>query len=264
MPLTVACAAILAALPLQGHVIRLEKTERTVVYEFRGTAVRQYLGGRAAPESRRGEFSGRYEVATVIDADKLAVVGKTYEASSPDLAASDLARGKGGIWRGDPFAYGYRYTWDGKDAIPFALSVPFWPFGWAPIVPDRGLKIGDRYTIEVEIPTQSFLEDDPVGKFKLPVTLQFTGPKYGDVRTYGFRYETDAAIDAKVNHPEDPELTLKGSVKIEGTIDVTREDGRIERSLVLLTVDIGLEGPGYPFGFSKCKGVYTAKFDRVR
>ncbi|MCH8273930.1 MAG: hypothetical protein IH851_03995 [Armatimonadetes bacterium] len=263
------CACGLAPAQGQGHEIRYPLEEGTVEYRFRGGVVRSYYGSVDAPVRRRADVSGVFTVKTERADGEWVVVGRAREAkvtldgrpASAEVAAAVAA----GVWRRAVKGGEAVYSVDGSPAVPSALNAPLWPLGWAPLVPKRSLRIGDEVVVTFHMPVQAFLEDDPIGSLEVPVRLLFVGPErqpYGSVQA--FRFQTEFSVNKKIRHPEGPNLTLRGTVRILGDLKVSRRDGRIEESTVLMTVSLRLEGPEYEFGFSKSDASIAAHFERVR
>ncbi len=248
--------------------MRFRLEESTVSYTVSGSILRTYLGGRSAPETRRATLVGLYRTSTVNDSGAWTTLGTSEDCSltmdGEPLPARDVSAAKLGKWT-VPLAGGRaRYTWDGEPRVPSVFSVPFWPVGWAPMTGDLSLKIGDLAIGDFDFPLQTILEDDPIGDERVPIRLRFDGPEAADPPVYRFLVETNTPVDRRVHHPEDPELRLKGSIAISGTIDLNRRDGRVESATLLWLVDLGLEGPGYPFGFSKARLTASTTLKRVR
>lgn len=251
-----------------GHDVRFPlRTEKTL-YDVRGRVVRNYIGGKIAPEIRRCELSGTYAIELIERSGEWFLVGMSESSTVTDggkeLSTGDSALAKFGKWTVSLKDQREVYTWDGKDRVPSILSLPFWPIGWRPILAKQPLKIGDLTVTEFEISLQSFLEDDPIGSISIPITYRFDGPALTDPPCFRFFVETKVSLDRRIDHPEDQNLKLIGEISIQGTIDVNRSDGRVESASLIWGVDMGLHGPNYAFGFSKCKLSASANLRRVR
>lgn len=251
-----------------GHEIRFPLRDEVILYQVSGNLLRTYLGGRDAPEIRRAELQGRYRVHLTTVKGEWVLIGTAEDCvvtvDEKPVSASELAAAKLGKWRVSIESREASYTWDGRPRVPSVFSLPFWPVGWSPILPEESLKIGDRTVSAFRLPIESFLEDDPIGFTILPVTCVFDGPVAGEPPLYRFIVDTSRDFEEKVKHPEDPDLKLVGRIQLAGTIEVNRRDGRVESANLRWTADIGLEGPRYSFGFSKCRLNASASLSRVR
>lgn len=264
-------ASLLAApnaLNQSGHEIRFPLREETIFYEVSGKVVRTYLGGRTAPEVRSGQLEGRYRVQLSRSQGGWTLTGVSEDcvltSDGKSLSPAENAAAKLGKWTVRLDSKDVSYTWDDKPRPPFVLSLPFWPVGWMPIVPESPLRIGDWTIAVFRLPLQSFLEDDPIGVASLPIKYVFDGPVPGEPPRFRFNVQTTREFDEKVSHPEDPDLKLTGRIQISGTIEVNRRDGRVESAVLRWIADIGLEGPRYSFGFSKCRLNASVNLSRLR
>ena len=237
-------------------------------YKFSGSVLRSYAGGKTAPETRQGSVSGVYSVLLSAKGSEWAVTGLTKEmtgvSGKKPLATFDLGKAKGGKWTISPPGSPPVFTWNGKPSTPFVMGAPTWPLAWAPIRPPAPLRIGDEVLVDFTLPMHSLLEDDPIGSTNLKVRLIFDGSASGSVPLWRFNIRTDAPISLIVKHPEDPEIALRGTLKLDGEIFVAREDGRVEFSRVIYSIRIRLEGEQYEFGFSSAELIATSDFKRVR
>jgi hypothetical protein len=251
-----------------GHEVRFPLRPEKTLYDVRGRVVRNYIGGKIAPEIRRCELSGTYAIELIEKSGEWLLIGASEACTVTDggkeLSPGDSALAKFGKWTFSMKDQNESYTWDNKIRVPSILSLPFWPIGWRPILPAQPLKIGDLTVAEFQVPLQSFLEDDPIGSVSIPITYRFDGPTLTEPPCFRFFVETKVSLDRRIDHPEDRNLKLVGEISIQGVIDVNRTDGRVESASLVWSVDIGLDGPGYAFGFSKCKLTASANLRRVR
>lgn len=270
------CTATLAAvggiLPAavfqSGHEVVYPLREERIDYRFSGSVLRSYAGGKTAPESRLASVRGTYSVILSASGSGWALTGIVKELTGTSgkqaLSASEIAKSRGGKWTISPPGSPPTFALNGKPSLPFVLGAPTWPLAWAPIRPTSPLKIGDEVWVDFVLPMQSLLEDDPIGSTNVKARLVFDGPALGTVRCFRFNVRTDLPISVAVKHPEDSTLTLKGTLKLDGEIFVSRDDGRIESSHIIYSIRIGLEGPKYEFGFSSAELIATSDFKRVR
>ena len=251
-----------------GHTLSYSLQPSTVRYKFRGQVLTTYVGAVSAPGSRQADFSGVYTVVTQQRGSKWVVLGLTKELtvtkSGKALSEDEARLAMGGIWTqiigGEAF-----YTVRGQAARPYEINSPLWPIAWMPLTPENSLKIGDEFTQTFLFPAQAFLEDDPIARIPLAIKYVFDGPEYpASSGLFGISIKTEADIDQPVKHPEDPNLTLKGKILVDGRLKVDRYDGRLNYASVIMSVELGLEGKKYPFGFSKAKGSVTANFERIK
>ncbi|MGI8923533.1 MAG: hypothetical protein ACR2HJ_05745 [Fimbriimonadales bacterium] len=264
--LTILAAASGAA--QDGHSVVYKRQPSIVEYKFNGEVLSTYVGAIDAPPTRQVQITGTYVLKTENRGSKWVVVGLTDK-----LKVTKVEKGAGsaqaklalkGVWT-QVVAGPSSYTLKGAVILPTQLNAPLWPIAWVPISPAASMKIGDEFTQTFEFPAQAFLEDDPIGRFTLPLSFVFNGSEYPSSKgLYSFSLRASHDVDQAVKHPEDPALRLKGHILVDGRLKVSRSDGRLESANVIMSADLWLEGKNYPFGFSKAKGSVTATLERIK
>jgi hypothetical protein len=252
----------------QGLTVIYKRASSEVKYQFRGQMLTTYAGAIDAPPSRKIDISGtlvlrtesrpgeRWVVVAVTDGLKATRSGKAVTKDESHLAFK-------GLWT-QTIGGRATYTTDGKAMLPFAFNAPLWPISWAPIHPDKGMKIDEAWSSIFMFPAQAFLEDDPIGWFAVPLDYVFHGSDPFDKKLYSFSLKTDYTFDEAVKHPEASDLKLSGNAMLDGRIKTRKEDGRLESASVIMSFEIMLTNDAYPFGFSKARASITASLDRIQ
>lgn len=258
----------LAASSAVAHDLTYALKESEIKYSFRGEVVSSYVGGIHAPPSRQVEITGTYVLKTEKRASgKWVVMGLTKglnaTKSGKPLAKDEAELPLRGIWT-QVLGGESMYTSNGVAVLPSVLNAPLWPIAWMPLSPEKSLTIGEEFTQQFDFPLQSFMEDDPLGRISVPLVYVFNGPEHIGSETYSVFLRTVEEIDKPVKHPEDPNLNLRGKIMIDGRFSIARGDGRIESASVIMGVELALQGPKYPFGFSKARASVTANLQRIK
>jgi len=252
----------------QGLTVVYKRQASEVKYQFRGQMLTTYAGAIDAPPSRQIDINGtlvlrtesrpgdRWVVIAVTDGLKATRSGKAVPKEESHLAFK-------GLWT-QTIGGRATYTTDGKSMLPFAFNAPLWPISWAPIHPDKGMKIDETWSSFFMFPAQAFLEDDPIGWFAVPLDYVFQGTDPFDKSLYAFALKTDYIFNEAVKHPEARDLKLAGTALFDGRIKTRKEDGRLETASVIMSFDIMLTNDSYPFGFSKARSSVTASLDRIQ
>lgn len=252
----------------EGYPVAYRRQPSSISYTFEGHAVSTYVGAIDAPPTRQVDILGTLVLRTESRGGKWVVVADTKGlkvlVGKKPASASNTKLAMKGVWS-QVVGGAASYLADGKAVLPTQLNSPLWPIFWMPIAPDKAMKLGDEYSQKFSFPAQAFLEDDPIGRFELPLTFAFNGPEYptSDGK-YSFTLRSAYDVDQPVKHPEDPNLVMKGHVLVDGRFKTDRKDGRLESANTIMSVDLWLEGKNYPFGFSKAKGSVTADLQRIK
>jgi hypothetical protein len=261
-------AALCAALQ-HGHEIKfVVKDEGSVSYKVWGNVFRTYAGGKRAPAIRNADVNGVYQLSFKKKADGFEIAGSwdalKLSSHGRPLPESDRMRATFGKWTGPAPAGPFEFLVNGQAGEPTLYSALCWPLIWSPFPPGYALRIGDEAKRDFMLPTHPFLEDDPVPPVKIPVRLVFEGPETeGKERYFRFRFETDSHEEVDANHPEKKGLKLKVDAMIRGSLQIRREDGRIESIAMFAKLVFVLAQPGSEFPFSRADGSISANWRRI-
>jgi hypothetical protein len=239
------------------------------VYRVRGQVLSSYAGGIKAPPSRQVAINGTYRLRTELRGSKWVVLGipgdiKATKQDGTPLSPTESALASKGTWM-QVVGADAACVINGNPIVPLSPNTPLWPIAWMPVTPRAPMKIGEEWVGTFPFPLQAFFEDDKIGTYRLPVRFVFGGPDYPSTsETYGFTIKTFENLDVQVKHPEDPTLRLRGKILVDARLKIDKADGRLKTASVIMSVDLGLEGPKYPFGFSKAKASISANYERIQ
>lgn len=227
-----------------------------------------YVGAIDAPPSRQMDINGTLVLKTesrpggrwVVVAD---TTGLTATRSGKPVPKNEAHLAFKGIWT-QTIGGKATYTANGKAVMPFSFNAPIWPISWAPICPDRGMKLDETWSSVFMFPAQAFMEDDPIGWFAVPLDYVFAGADPFDKNLYSFNLKTNYTFNEPAKHPEAKDLRLTGAANFDGRLKTRKDDGRLESASVLISFDIALVNDDYPFGFSKARASVTAAIERIK